>query len=196
MSFLPIDPKIEFLLKENYEAIRRDYLSLSLEDFTDFTSLEEVIYDPKHTGTHYWQIAIMIWNNQIFNFIPDKLKNSKTMEILSTFPFPPSTAGYSKLLSGGHIEKHHDADDVCGQDLPAPDEYQYRETGLIKFCLAVDVPEDGECIVIVENNKKILKNGDIYAFDEGSDHEAFNLSNNDRGIFIVSFTKKDLNVTT
>jgi aspartyl/asparaginyl beta-hydroxylase (cupin superfamily) len=194
MSFLIARQDIKSVLEKNYKSIQKEYLSLSNDDFVDFLSVEEVLSNPKNTG-HYWQVSLLIWNKEISPTIPNILKNSKTLESLFSLPITPTVAVFSKLLPGGYIDKHGDYDDVFIENLPIPEEYEYRETGLIKYHLALDVPTTGECAIIVEENKKIIKNGDIYAFDEGSCHEAYNHSEFDRGVLIISFMKKDLNVT-
>lgn len=194
MSFLNTRQDIKSILEKNYKEIQKDYLSLYKDDFVDFLSVEEVLSNPKNTG-HYWQVSLLIWNKEVSPNISDKLKKSKTLETLFSLPVKPTVAVFSKLLPGGHIDKHGDYDDVFIENLPIPEDYEYRETGLIKYHLALDVPVTGECAIIVEEDKKIIKNGDIYAFDEGSCHEAYNQSEFERGVLIISFMKKDLNVT-
>jgi aspartyl/asparaginyl beta-hydroxylase (cupin superfamily) len=194
MTFLTTRQDIKSILEKNYKEIRKEYLSLSKDDFIDFHSIEEMLINPRNTG-HYWQVSLLVWNKEISSITLEKLKKSKTLEMIFSLPVMPTVAVFSKLLPGGHIEKHGDYDDVFIENLPIPEEYEYRETGLIKYHLALDVPSVGECAIIIEDNKKIIKNGDIYAFDEGSCHEAYNYSDSERGVLIISFMKKDLNVT-
>lgn len=193
MSFLPLHKNIESALVKNYNSIRNEYLDLSQLDFSDFMSVEELLTNPANTG-HYWQVVLLIWNKEINSKLSEKLKNSLTIKTLMSLEIKPTVAVYSKLLPGAYIEKHGDYDDIFIEGGTIPESYEYRSTGLIKYHLALDVPTDGECAVIVEDNKKIIKNGDIYCFDEGSCHEAYNRSNYSRGVLIVSFMKKDLNV--
>lgn len=193
MSFLQAIPTISADLAKNYTGIKKDYLSLSEQDFTDFLSIEQILYSPKNTG-HFWQICLLMWNKEIPVNLPEKLKKSTTINVLKSLEIRPTLAVFSKLLPGAEIEKHGDYDDVFIHNLPIPEEHEYRETGLVKYNLALDVPTHGECAIIVEGNKKIIKNRDIYCFDEGRTHEAYNHSEFDRGILIVAFSKKDLGI--
>lgn len=193
MSFLPLNKNISSVLLKNYQEIKNDYLNLSESDFSDFLSVEQVLYDPKNTG-YFWQVCLLIWNKETNSHLPQELKDSKTIEVLNSLEIRPTVAVFSKILPGGHIEKHGDYDDVYIEKIPEPEEYQYRPTGLIKYHLALDVPQDGECAIIVEGNKKVIQNGDIYSFDEGTVHEAYNCSDKSRGVLIVSFMKRDLGI--
>lgn len=193
MSFLPLNEDISSVLLENYNSIKNDYLCLLENNFTDFISIEQILSEPKNTG-HYWQVCLLMWNKEVPSTLPEKLRNSKTIKFLETLKIKPTIAIFSKLLPGAVIEKHGDYDDVYIDGLKIPEKYEYRETGLIKYHFALDVPIDGECAIIVEGDKKIIQNRDIYCFDEGSCHEAYNRSEFDRGILILSFMKKDLGI--
>jgi aspartyl/asparaginyl beta-hydroxylase (cupin superfamily) len=202
MAFKELSNKINLeLLRSNFETIRRDYLSCKDDDFFDFLTDDESLSEMefflekakagKKNNNHWWQIIPLIWNNKVFTGNPDYIKYSDTINILLNLGIKPVMAVYSKLAPGTVLEPHADFDDIVFGGLDMPKDINNYNQGLMKYHFAIDVPSNGTCGVTAVDEEKIIKNGDLYAFDENQTHSAYNLTDGSRGVLIVSF-RKDL----
>jgi aspartyl/asparaginyl beta-hydroxylase (cupin superfamily) len=168
-------------LKDNFEDIKKEYLSLNPNDFYDYTSIkygiENLLAGPVNNG-EFWQVFPLM-----YNFKPWQERSSKTIEILQGLGVTPLLATFSKLAPNSEIPPHEDHDETIVGD---------KSTTVIKYHMVIDADENDSCAIGVGNETRVMKNGDINVFDESMTHWVYNRSNNYRGVLIISFLKRDL----
>ena len=200
MAFKELSPNVNLeLLRSNFETIRNDYLMCKDEDFFDFLTDDDSLSEMeiflekakggKKNNNHWWQVIPLIWNSKLFTGNPDYITHSNTVDILFNLGVRPVLAVYSKLAPNTVLKPHADFDDIVFDGLDMPEDITNHK-GLMKYHFAIDVPTNGTCGVTALDEEKIIKNGDLYAFDENKTHSAYNLTDSSRGILIVSFRKE------
>ncbi len=168
-------------LKDNFEAIRNEYLSIDPKDFYDYTSLRygiENLLKGTQNNNEDWQVYPLM-----YKFKPWQNRQSKTIEVLQNLGVTPLLATFSKLAPNSEIPPHEDHDETVVEDWT---------TTVIKYHLVIDAAVDGESAIGVGAEKRIMKNGDINVFDESMTHWVYNRSNKSRGVLIISFLRRDL----
>lgn len=168
-------------LKDSFDIIKDEYLSLNPSDFVDYpgvrNGMEDMITNPINTG-YFWQIYPLIYQRKLW---PNR--KIKTSEILMDLGVVPIISAFSNLSPYSQIDPHEDHDEHK-VDEPS--------TTVIKYHLTLTTPNDGECALIVGDEKRILYPGSLNAFDESSTHWVYNQGSSVRSALIISFLKKDL----
>lgn len=190
--FMPLSEKLDndkFL--KNYEIFRTDLLNFKENYFSDYKhSLDELRDRPTKTGV-FWQVCPLMYKREEWPNLPSEIKNSETLKILKTLEIKPVLAIFSYLAPNSDVVDHEDHDDELGENtrhIP----HRLRTNSVIKYHHSLDIPEDGECALIVGEEKRILKNRDLNPFDETTTHSAYNHSQQPRGVLIVSFLRSEL----
>lgn len=177
---------------DNFEQIRKDYLDFKINDyFVDYThNRDEILTAPRKTG-YFWQVCPLIYNRDDYPIANDRVKNSFTVNLLKSLEIIPVVATFSVVEPGGEVVPHSDHDDEVAMDnkYVHPSE---RTTSVVKYHFSLDVPSDGECALIVGEEKRILRNKLLNIFDETMTHSAYNTSRYPRGVLIVSFLRHEL----
>ena len=190
--FMPLSDKIDnskFL--NNYEIFKNDLLKFKDIYFTDYKhSLDELRDSPTQTGV-FWQVCPLMYKREEWPNLPDELKNCETLKILKTLEVKPVLAIFSYLAPGSEVVDHEDHDDELGDNtrhIP----HRLRTNSVVKYHYSLDIPSNGECGLVVGEEKRILKNGDLNPFDETTTHNAYNQSQHPRGALIVSFLRSEI----
>ena len=197
--FLPVSTRLDFTkFYDNYDKILSDYLLLKdinlLFDYThDYNLIVDDLNDlviPPNTG-HFWQVSPLIINRQVIPIVPAEIRELFTTKLLMSYDIKPILAIFSILEPRSEIEPHNDHDDMIDSKLSEV-LYPGVQTSVVKYHYSLDIPEDGESALIVGNEKRILKNGDLNPFDETTTHWAYNRSSRRRGVLIVSYLRQEL----
>jgi aspartyl/asparaginyl beta-hydroxylase (cupin superfamily) len=180
--FLEPSNKIDIQkLIDNFDVIRNEYLSISADQFYDYTSLkhgiENLLKGPQNNNED-WQVYPLM-----YKFESWQDRNLKTIEILQSLGVTPLLATFSKLAPNSEIPPHEDHDETVIGD---------KTTTVVKYHLVVDAAEDGECAIGVGDQTRIMKTGDLNIFDESVTHWVHNKSSKSRGVLIISFVRKDI----
>lgn len=193
--FLPLSNKIDNeKLLNSYHFIREDYLKFKQSNyFFDYSHAQALTFNkienadklqlPKSTG-YFWQVCPIIFNRQVIPIIPPLVRNSFTSNLLMSMQVLPILAVFSILKPHSDINPHIDTDEHIA-DLSYPN-------SVVKYHYSLDIPIDGESALIVNRDKRILKNKDLNPFDERSIHYAYNHSSHERGVLIVSYIRQEI----
>ncbi len=193
--FLPPSEKIDQSKFLNcYDQFRKDYLEFKDKDyFFDYSHAQSLTFNkienahnvvlPKSTG-YFWQVCPIIFNKNIIPIVSKDVQESFTANILMSMSVLPVLAVFSILKPNSDIDPHIDTDEHIA-DLSYPN-------SVVKYHFSLDIPNDGECALIVGNTKRILNNNDLNCFDERTTHYAYNHSNSERGVLIVSYIRKEI----
>tara|TARA_B110000977_G_C10884463_1_gene418855 strand:+ start:107 stop:724 length:618 start_codon:yes stop_codon:yes gene_type:complete len=198
LNFLPVSDKLDFYkILNNYEKIKQDYLEFSNMgvhfDYSHEYDLTKDISElslPLNTG-YFWQVCPLVFKREIVPFMPSFVYESFTTKLLMSLKIKPVLAIFSIFEPYSEIPSHIDMDDeiVCNtKNIP----YQERETSVVKYHLSLDIPSGNSCSLVVNNENKVLKNGDLNIFDETNPHWAYNQSPQRRGVLIVSYLRNEL----
>jgi aspartyl/asparaginyl beta-hydroxylase (cupin superfamily) len=197
--FLPVSTRLDFTkFYDNYDKILNDYLLLKdINSFVDYSHDYNLVVDdlndlviPSNTG-HFWQVSPLIINRQVIPILPKEVRELFTTKLLMSYEIKPILAVFSILEPRSEIDPHDDHDDGI---VVKESEVLYPgvQTSVVKYHYSLDIPEDGESALIVGNEKRILKNGDLNPFDETTTHWAYNRSSRRRGVLIVSYLRQEL----
>jgi aspartyl/asparaginyl beta-hydroxylase (cupin superfamily) len=180
------------LLFDNLKIFQSDYFKFKEKGyFFDYShNRDEVLHSPKRTN-YFWQVCPLMYNRDDFPISPEEVKKSESIKILKQISPLPLIATFSIMTGNSEIPLHTDHDDDVGSlnnKIPHKD----RTTSVVKYHLSLDVPLDGECAMIVKDETKVLKTGDLVIFDETDSHGAYNRSKNIRGVLIISFLRHEI----
>lgn len=187
-----IDPKI---FTDNYGKIREDYIKIRNYDlFIDYSPTYDLTADqdgnfleftPTLTPDSPWKISPLIFNRRIINRTPKQCRDCFTTNLLLSQPVLPVLAVFSILEPGAELEPHSDGDQRIDEN--------YKDSSVIKYHFSIDIPSDNECGLVVNNEQRILNNGDLNMFDEKlSEHYAYNKCSTRRGVLIVSYIRDEV----
>jgi len=187
-----IDTKI---FTDNYGKIREDYIKIRNYDFfIDYSHTYDMTANPDDdflgfdltlTEESPWKISPLIFNRKIVGRTPKQCRECFTTNLLLSQPILPVLAVFSILEPGVELEPHRDGDQRIDPS--------YEDSSVIKYHFSVDIPSDDECGLVVNNEKRILNNGDLNLFDEKlSEHYAYNKSAARRGVLIVSYIRDEV----
>jgi hypothetical protein len=186
-----IDVKI---FTDNYKSIKKDYLNfknshlffdysheynLTVDDemFTEFVPIATVDYP--------WKVCPIIFKRKVIPISPKSCQDCFTTKLLLSQSIKPVLATFSILEPGANLEPHSDGDERIDS--------RYIGSSVIKFHFCLDTYSDGECALVVNDEKRILSNGDINLFDEKlSKHYAYNFSSKSRGVLIASYIRDEV----
>ena len=200
--FLPLSDRIDNQkFFDGYQNIKNDYLNFINKDyFFDYSHHYQItstkdfskVSLPK-TAEHFWQVCPLIYNKKILPIFPEDVQSSFTANLIMSFPVLPVLAVFSSLEPHSDIDPHIDGDDkiVTNEN----DSYQINQTlmpSVVKYHFSLDIPTDGECALVVGDEKRLLNDRDLNPFDERTTHYAYNHSSSRRGVLIVSYIRKDL----
>ena len=132
-----------------------------------------------------WKISPLVFNRKTIGRTPKQCRECFTTDLLLSQPILPVLAVFSILEPGVELEPHRDGDQRIDPS--------YADSSVIKYHFSIDIPSDDECGLVVNNEKRILNNGDLNLFDEKlSEHYAYNKSANRRGVLIVSYIRDEV----
>ena len=187
-----IDPKI---FTDNYGKIREDYIKIRNYDlFIDYSHTYDMTANPDDdflgfditlTEESPWKISPLIFNRRIINRTPKQCRDCFTTNLFLSQPVLPVLAVFSILEPGAELEPHSDGDQRIDEN--------YKDSSVIKYHFSIDIPSDNECGLVVNNEQRILNNGDLNMFDEKlSKHYAYNKCSTRRGVLIVSYIRDEV----
>ena len=186
-----IDTKI---FTDNYGLIREDYIKFRNYDYFidysheyDLTAADDDFlgFVPTLTPDYPWKVCPLIFNRRDIKRTPKQCRESFTTELLLSQPIKPVLAVFSILEPGAELEPHSDGDERIDP--------RYNGSSVIKYHFCLDIPSDGECGLVVNDEQRILNNGDINLFDEKlTQHYAYNSSQNRRGVLIASYIRDEV----
>jgi hypothetical protein len=194
-----IDPKISKIdtkiFTDNFDKIKEDYIKLRDGNFFidysheyDLTSANgefPIGFTPTLTPEFHWKVCPLIFNRKIFKLSPKYSQECFTTKLLMEQQIKPVLAVFSILEPGAELEPHSDGDERI--------DTRYWGSSVIKYHFSLDIPSDGESALVVNNECRILNNGDLNLFDEKlSLHYAYNRSANRRGVLIASYIRAEV----
>lgn len=180
--FLTPSAKFNFShLIDNLKTFQDEYKqALETGSFLDYSSVEtgtQDLIDKPNNQNHNWQVY-PLWYK--FNPWPGR-ESLETIKILERLEIRPLQAAFSKLLPNTLLPWHEDHDEST---------VNRRETSVIKYHLTLS--GSGDCGLENLNESRILKEGDLNVFDESETHRAYNYSDQERGVLLISFLKSDI----
>jgi hypothetical protein len=194
-----VDPSLSridtSIFTDNYGQIREDYIKMRNYDFfIDYSHTYDLTanpgddflgFTPTLTPDSPWKVCPLIFNRRDINRTPKLCRECFTTELLLNQPIQPVLAVFSILEPGVELEPHSDGDQRIDPN--------YANSSVIKFHFALDVPSDGECGLVVNDERRVLNNSDLNLFDEKlSPHYAYNQSASRRGVLIVSYIRDEV----
>lgn len=191
-AYSRIDPNI---FVDNLEQIRLDYLhgrdmgyliDYSHEyDLTADPDNDFVDFDFKLTEESSWKVCPLVFNRKTIKILPRFCSECFTTKLILSQPILPVLAVFSILEPDVDLEPHSDGDERIDEN--------YLESSVIKYHFSIDIPDSGESALVVDNEKRLLSNGDLNLFDEKQSlHYAYNHSKHRRGVLIVSYIKDEV----
>lgn len=179
-----LTPSVKFnynRLIDNLIIFQEEYnVALTTGSFLDYSSVEtgtQDLIDKPVNQNREWQV-FPLWYR--FNPWPGR-ENLQTCKILEELEVRPLQAAFSKLLPGTLLPWHEDHDEATV--------HRY-DTTVIKYHLTLTGFENSGLEKI--NQSRILKEGDLNVFDESEPHRAYNYSDQERGVLLISFLRSDL----
>ncbi len=149
------------VLERGYPAIRREFLSLTSNEFLDWP--EHSLYGDKGWTTF-----------GLYAFGQRQPKGCErcpeTERIVKQIP-GLMMAGFSRLAPGARIVPHRGYEGYAGY--------------VLRLHLGIDVPED--CGLRVANETRQWRNGECMIFDDSIEHEAWNASSRPRTVLLIDF---------
>ena len=178
----------------NFDKIKKDYIDFRDNNyFIDYshtynlTSLDGNFFGfvPTCTPEFPWKVCPLIFNRQKITRTPPEVQNSSTVDILLSQTIKPVLAVFSILEPGVELEPHSDGDERIDS--------HYWHSSVIKYHFSLDIPNDAPSGLVVNEEERILQNGDLNLFDEKlSAHYAYNRSSNRRGVLIASYIREEV----
>lgn len=170
-------------LLDNLKIFQKEYeQALSSNSFLDYSSVEtgtKDMIDKPVNQNHEWQVY-PLWYK--FNPWPHK-EYLETIEILKKLQVTPLQAAFSKLLPNTLLPWHEDHDEST---------VDRNDTTVIKYHLTLTESDSGSCGLENLDESRILKVGDLNIFDESETHRAYNYSDQERGVLLISFLRSDI----
>lgn len=189
--FLPYSDKIDNQkLFDNYQLIKKDYHKfLDSNYFFDYSHEYNLTsMDDEFTGfvpvnnDYFWKVCPLIYNRKPINRMPIEVVSSFTTNLLMSLDVLPVLAVFSILEPHSEIDPHIDTDErIAGLSYP---------NSIVKYHFSLDIPDN--CSLIVGNENRVLKDGDLNPFDERTTHYAYNKSSLRRGVLISSYIRSEL----
>jgi hypothetical protein len=181
--FLPFPKNINTqLLIDNMSLIQEEYKSFTYTDFFDYscvkTGTTDLLKNPQSTEDAVWQVRPLMFQ---YNRWPNR--ESKTIELLENLGVKPILATFSRLAPLKKIDTHTDHDETTVGAV---------DTTVVKYHITLEADNDGESVLIVGNESRVLKEGDINCFDESTPHSVYNNGTKHRGVLLISWLRKDL----
>ena len=194
-----VDPSLSridtSIFTDNYGQIREDYIKMRNYDFfIDYSHTYDLTanpgddflgFTPTLTPDSPWKICPLIFNRRDIKRTPKMCRECFTTELLLNQPIKPVLAVFSILEPGVELDPHSDGDQRIDPN--------YADSSVIKYHFSLDVPSDGECGLVVNDERRVLNNSDLNLFDEKmSPHYAYNQSASRRGVLIVSYIRDEV----
>jgi len=193
-----IDPELSKLdtkiFTDNYGAIREDFIKCrNYEYFIDYSHDYDLTaadddflgFVPTLTEEYPWKVSPLIFNRKDIKRTPKFCRECFTTELLLNQPIKPVLAVFSILEPGAELEPHSDGDERIDP--------RYANSSVIKYHFCLDIPADGECGLVVNDEQRLLSNGDLNLFDEKQySHYAYNTSSSRRGVLIASYIRDEV----
>lgn len=181
-----LSPSLKFnprYLLDNLKIFQQEYQeALLTEMFLDYSSVEtgtKDLIDKPINQNREWQVC-PLW----YKFEPwPERSYLKTVEILKKLKITPLQAAFSKLLPNTLLPWHEDHDEST---------VDRNDTTVIKYHLTLTDSETGPCGLETLDESRTLKKGDLNIFDESETHRAYNYSDKERGVLLISFLRSDI----
>ena len=161
------------IIEKNWEAIRDEILNIieeskSLPKFHEIDDGQEFISNNDGISWNLFVVKVYDMLN-----VPNAKKCVKTLSILNAIK-SVKTINFSILAPGKHIPAHRGP---------------YR--GILRYQLALEVPQDGECFLLVDNKKYKWTDGQGVLFDDTYVHEVFNNTKSRRIALLLDIKRND-----
>ena len=182
--FLEPSKKFDYnRLLDNLIIFQKEYNEvLKTNSFLDYSSVEsgtQDLIDNPANQNHNWQV-FPLW----YKFNPwSEREHLQTCKILEKLEVRPLQAAFSKLLPDTLLPWHEDHDEST---------VSRNDTTVIKYHLTLSKTDIGDCGLEQLDESRILKEGDLNIFDESETHRAYNHSDQERGVLLISFLRSDL----
>jgi hypothetical protein len=178
--FISSLPKLDHQgILDNFKIIQDEYRSITLDRYFDYpyddAGIDDLLKQPTNTE-YFWQVYPLM-----YLYKPWPERSSQTIDLLMSLNIRPLLATFSILRPHSKIDKHQDHDESAVNDFT---------TTVVKYHLTLDTISGAG--LVVGDEDRPLKPGDLNIFDESIDHWAYNNSNKVRGVLIISFLRKDL----
>jgi hypothetical protein len=194
-----INPKLSIIniqiFSDNYSKIKKDYINFKDNNYFfdysheyDLTSANGGFpngFSPSNTPGFHWKVCPLVFNRKPLLIMNKQCQECFTTKLLLDQAIQPVLAVFSILEPGAELDPHSDGDERIDP--------QYLRSSVIKFHFCLDIPSNGESALVVNNERRILKNRDLNLFDEKlSQHYAYNRSTNSRGVLIASYIRDEV----
>jgi aspartyl/asparaginyl beta-hydroxylase (cupin superfamily) len=155
------------IIKSNFSVIEKE-----LVEYLKSHQLQSYFNETMVSKKNSWKtIALKAWNVELYenhHFFP------KTLQIINSIPSLVS-ASFNLLEPKGHIVPH------CGDT-----------NGIFRCHLGLSIPaEIPTCGFRVKDEWRSWKNGELLVFVDANNHEAINLSDNNRFIFLFDIVREE-----
>lgn len=155
------------IIKSNYPVIEQE-----LFEYLQSHQLQSYFNETMVASKNSWKtISLKTWNIELYEnhqFFP------KTLQIINSIPSLVS-ASFNLLEPKGHIVPH------CGDT-----------NGIFRCHLGLSIPaEVPTCGFRVKDEWRSWKNGELLVFVDANNHEAINLSDNNRFIFLFDIVREE-----
>lgn len=194
-----VDPSLSridtSIFTDNYGQIKEDYIKMRNYDFfIDYSHTYDLTANPDDDFLGFvptltldspWKVCPLIFNRRFIKRTPKLCRECFTTELLLNQPIKPVLAVFSILEPGVELDPHRDGDQRIDPN--------YANSSVIKYHFSLDIPTNGECGLVSNDEERILSNGDLNLFDEKqSDHYAYNSTAARRGVLIVSYIRDEV----
>jgi hypothetical protein len=165
--FDPTNYEVCRIIKSNLSVIEAE-----LFDYLKSHELQSYFNETMVSSKNTWKtVALKVWNVEIYEnyeYFP------KTLKIIQSIPSLVS-ASFNLLASQGHITPH------CGDT-----------NGIFRCHLGLSIPaEIPTCGFRVKDEWRSWKEGEILVFVDANNHEAINLSDKNRFIFLFDVVREE-----
>ena len=165
--FEPEHYEFSRIITDNYKVIKQE-----LSEYLQTHQLESYFNESMVTTKNSWKtISLKTWNVEVYEnhiFFP------KTLKIIKSVPSIVS-ASFNSLASKGHIVPH------CGDT-----------NGIFRCHLGLSIPSEiPECGFRVKQEWRSWKEGELLVFADANNHEAINMSDQNRFIFLFDVVRDE-----
>ncbi len=165
--FSPDDYEFSKIIRSNYPVIEEE-----LSEYLKSHHLQSYFNETMVASKNTWKtISLKTWNIELYEnhqYFP------KTLQIINSIPSLVS-ASFNLLEPKGHIVPH------CGDT-----------NGIFRCHLGLSIPaEIPHCGFRVKNEWRSWKEGELLIFTDANNHEAINLSDNNRYIFLFDIVRDE-----
>jgi hypothetical protein len=173
------------IILDNFETVEKDYYYLkNNKKFYDYSSMEKLLNNPQDTG-HCWIVSPLFYNKKEWLNLSLDIRKLKTIELINDLNIKPILGTFSIVRPNSTLDDHEDHDEHCiaGRN----------DTSVIKYHLGIESIVSQSAGLVVGGETSFVDRKKLNIFNENINHYAYNHSNFDRGVLILSFLESDLN---